>query len=70
MHARRKVRVVAVSEPSPRPIANQSKPSRLARIWSGLLAALHDSRRQEAARLIHRHRDLIQDRNAIDLTRL
>jgi len=70
MHARMKVEVVAVSVPSPRPIANQSKPRLLTRIWTGLLAALHDSRRREAARVIHRHRDLIQDHHAIELLRL
>ena len=29
--------------------------------WTGLIRALHDSRRRSAARLINQHRDLIDD---------
>ena len=43
------------------------KPALAVRIWAWLLVALHESREQEAARLIHRHRDLIQNFQAIEL---
>jgi hypothetical protein len=43
------------------------RPALGVRIWTWLLAALHESRRQEAARVIRRHRDLIQNFEAIEL---
>jgi len=43
------------------------KPALAVRIWARLLAALHESREQEAARVIRRHRDLIQNFQAIEL---
>ena len=43
------------------------KPALAVRIWTTLLAALHESRKQEAARVIRRHRDLIQNFQAIEL---
>ena len=53
---------------SPR-TASPSKPSWLARIWLGVLRSLQESREKEAARLIRRHRNLIQDRNPIEVLR-
>lgn len=49
-------------------IERQSKPALYARIWAGLLAALHASRRDEAARVIRRHRELIDNFEAIELS--
>jgi hypothetical protein len=46
---------------------NHSKPALGVRIWARVLAALHESREQEAARVIRRHRDLIQNFQAIEL---
>jgi hypothetical protein len=43
------------------------RPALGVRIWTWLLAALHESRRQEAARVIRRHRDLVQNFQAIEL---
>lgn len=44
------------------------KPARHARIWAGLLAALHESRKKEAARVIRRHREIIDNFRAIGLS--
>lgn len=46
---------------------NHRQPALGVRIWTWLLAALHESRRQEAARVIRRHRDLIQNFQVIEL---
>jgi ribonuclease HI len=45
---------------------NHPRPALGVRIWTRLLAALHESRKQEAARVIRRHRDHIQNDRAID----
>jgi hypothetical protein len=41
-----------------------SKASLPVRIWLAVLTSLRESRENEAARLIHRYRHLLQDRNA------
>lgn len=58
-----------LSLPLSRKVASPSKPSWLVRIWLGVLRSLQESREKEAARLIRRHRDLIQDRNPIEVLR-
>ena len=50
------------------PIETHPKPALCARMWAGLLAALHESRKDEAARVIRRHRELIENFEAIELS--
>jgi hypothetical protein len=69
MHARMKVEAIVLSIPSPRPIAGEAKRPLPARIWTRLLLALHRSREREAARVIRRHRDRIQDLHPIEFFR-
>lgn len=61
------LRIMDAQRPSPGPTEGHPKPALAVRIWAGLLTALHESREQEAARLIRRHRDLIQNFEAIEL---
>jgi hypothetical protein len=67
MHSINKLRVIGACRANLRSTENHSRPALGARIWTRLLAALHESRKQEAARLIRRHRDLIQNFQAIEL---
>ena len=55
--------------PSSPKAKSPSKPSWLVRIWLGVLTSLQESRQKEAARLIRRHRNLIADRNPIEVLR-
>jgi hypothetical protein len=48
-------------------LESDQKPALSARIWAGLLTALHESRKQEAARMIRRHREFIENFQAIEL---
>ena len=48
--------VMATCSPDLWSIEGQPKPALYARIWVAVLAALHESRRGEAARVIRRHR--------------
>jgi hypothetical protein len=61
------LRVIEAHRSSPGSTEGHPKPALAVRIWAGLLAALHESREQEAARVIRRHRDLIQNFQAIEL---
>lgn len=67
MHSVDKLRVPGAHRPNPWSTENHPRPALGARIWIWLLAALHESRKQEAARVIRRHRDLIQNFQAIEL---
>jgi hypothetical protein len=67
MHSVNKLRVVGARRPNPWSTENHPRPALGARIWTRLLAALHESRKQEAARVIRRHWDLIQNFQAIEL---
>jgi len=67
MHSVEKSRVIGARRPSLWPTENHPQPALGVRIWTWLLAALHESRKQEAARVIRRHRDLIQNFQAIEL---
>jgi hypothetical protein len=66
MHSVNKLRVVGARRSNLRSTENHPRPALGARIWTRLLAALHESRKQEAARVIRRHRDLIQNFQAIE----
>ena len=67
MHSLDKLRVIGAHWPTLRSTGSHPRPALGARIWTRLLAALHESRKQEAARVIRRHRDLIQNFQAIEL---
>ena len=60
--------IIATCPPDLWSIESQPKPALYARIWAGVLAALHESRRDEAARVIRRHRELIDNFEAIELS--
>jgi hypothetical protein len=62
-----KLRVIGARRPNLWSAENHPRPSLRVRIWTRLLAALHESRKQEAARVIRRHRDLIQNFQGIEL---
>jgi len=67
MHSVNRSRVTGAHRPNPWSTENHPRPALGVRIWTRLLAALHESRKQEAARVIRRHRDLIQNFRAIEL---
>jgi len=67
MHSVNRLRVTGAPRPHLWSTENRPRPALGVRIWTRLLAALHESRRQEAARVIRRHRDLIQNFQAIEL---
>lgn len=48
-------------------VESHPKPGLYARIWARVLAALHESRKDEAERVIRRHRELIDNFQAIEL---
>jgi len=65
MHSVNKLRVAGARRSSLWSTESHPLPALAVRIWTWLLAALHESRRQEAARVIRRHRDLIQNFQAV-----
>jgi hypothetical protein len=67
MHSVKKLPVIGARRPNLRSTENHPKPAPGVRIRIRLLAALHESRQQEAARVIRRYRDLIQNFEAIEL---
>jgi hypothetical protein len=67
MHSVNRLRVTGVHRPNLWSTEDRPRPALGVRIWTWLLAALHESRRHEAARVIRRHRDLIQNLQAIEL---
>jgi hypothetical protein len=67
MHSVNRLRVTGAPRAHLWSTENRPRPALGVRIWTRLLAALHESRRQEAARVIRRHRDLIQNFQAIEL---
>jgi len=62
------LRIIDAHRASPGSTEGHPKPALAVRIWAGLLAALHESREQKAARVIRRHRNLIQDFQAIEFS--
>jgi hypothetical protein len=66
MHSVNKLRFTGARRPNFWSTENHPLPALAVRIWTRLLAALHESRRQEAARVIRRHRDLIQNFQAVE----
>jgi hypothetical protein len=62
------LRILDAQRASPGPTESYPKPALAVRIWAGLLTALRESREQEGARVIRRHRDLIQNFEAIELS--
>ena len=62
------LRIMDAHRSSPGSTEGHPKPALAVQIWARLLAALHESREQEAARVIRRHRDLIQNFQAIELS--
>ena len=60
--------IIAACPPDLWSIQDRRKPALYARIWAAVLAALHESRRGEAARVIRRHRELIDNFQAIELS--
>jgi len=68
MHSVQKLLATGVYRPTRRSTESRPRPVLGVRIWKRLLAALHESRRQEAARVIRRHRDLVQNFQAIELS--
>jgi hypothetical protein len=67
MHSVNKLRVIGARQPNLCSTEDHPRPALAVRIWTRLLAALHESRKQEAARVVRRHRDLIQNFEAIEL---
>src|SRR3954462_5995104 len=67
MHSVNRSRVTGAHWQNPWSTGNRPRPALGVRIWTRLLAALHESRKQEAARVIRRYRDLIQNFQAIEL---
>ena len=67
MHSVNKLRIIGARRPNLCSTENHLRPALGARLWARLLAALHELRKQEAARVIRRHRDLIQNFQAIEL---
>jgi hypothetical protein len=67
MHSVNKLRATGAHRRKPCPTENHPRPALGVRIWTWLLTALHESREQEAARVIRRYRDLIQNFQAIEL---
>jgi len=67
MHSVNKLRAIGARRANLRSTESHSRAAPGARIWTWLLAALHESRKQEAARVIRRHQDLIQNFQAIEL---
>ena len=67
MHSVNKSRVTGAHRPNLWSTEDHPRPAPGARIWTWLLAALHEQREQEAARVIRRHRDLIQNFQSIEL---
>jgi hypothetical protein len=67
MHSVNRSRVTGAHRPNLWSTENHPRPALGVRIWTRLLAALHESRKQEAARVIHRHRDLIQNFEALEI---
>ena len=62
--------IIVTYPPDLWPGEGHPKPALYARIWAAVLAALHESRRGEAARVIRRHRELIDNFQTIELPRL
>ncbi len=50
-------------------LKSPSRPTLRRGIWARVLAALHESRNKEAARVIFRHRELIGNFRSIELLR-
>ena len=67
MHSVNKSRVTGAQRPNLWSTEDHPRPALGARIWTWLLAALQEQREQEAARVIRRHRDLIQNFQSIEL---
>jgi hypothetical protein len=67
MPSTHELRIIDAQRARSGPTRSYPKPALAVRIWAGLLAALHESRKQEAARVIRRHRDLIQNFEALEL---
>ena len=59
--------IIGTYPPDLWPIEGHPKPALYARIWARVLAALHESRKDEAARVIRRHRELIDNFQVIEL---
>jgi hypothetical protein len=68
MPATHKLRIIDAPRPNLRSTKSHSKPALGVRIWAVLLTALREPREREAARVIHRHRGLIQNFRAIELS--
>jgi hypothetical protein len=68
MPSTHELRIIDAHRSSSGSTEGQAKPALAVRIWARLLVALHESREQEAARVIRRHRDLIQNFEAIELS--
>jgi hypothetical protein len=60
--------IIGTYPPDLWPIEDHPKPALHARMWARVLAALHKSRKDEAARVIRRHRELIDNFEAIELS--
>ncbi len=60
--------IMATCQQDLRSVESQPKPALYARIWARVLAALHESRSAEAARVIRRHRELIDNFQGIELS--
>jgi len=67
MHSVNKLRVTGAHRPNLWSTEDHPRPALGVRIWTWLLVALHESREQEAARVIRQHRDLIQNFRSIEL---
>jgi hypothetical protein len=68
MPSTHELRIIDTHRSSSGSTEGHAKPALAVRIWARLLAALHESREQEAARVIRRHRDLIQNFEAIEFS--
>ena len=66
MHSAKKLQVIGLHRPNLRLVENHPKSALYVRLWTRLLTALHESRKKEAAHVVRRHRDLIQNFKAIE----
>jgi hypothetical protein len=69
MPSSKRAGIIGACQPDVWLLESPSKPALRAGIWARLLAALHESRKKEAARVIFRHRELIGNFRSIELLR-
>ena len=69
MPSSKRAGIIGAYQPDIWLLESPSRPVPRAGIWARLLAALHESRKKEAARVIFRHRELVGNFRSIELLR-